>query len=98
MAATVPLILIADDNKEYREILSAKLASKGFAIKTARDGVECIEMAKKHDPALILMDIQMPNKDGFAATHELKQDPHTKHIKVIYVTNLGEASPGATEL
>lgn len=96
--AIVPLILIVDDDKDYREILAAKLTSKGFAVKTARDGNECIEMAKKHNPALILMDVQMPNKDGIAATLDLKQDPHTKNIKIIYVTNLGDASPGVKAL
>lgn len=94
----MPLILIVDDDNEYRDILAAKLVSKGFAVKTAHDGNEGVEMAKKHNPALILMDVQMPNKDGIAATLDLKQDPHTKNIKIIYVTNLGDASPGVTAL
>lgn len=96
--ATVPLILIVDDDKEYRDILADKLISKGFAVKIAGDGEEGIALAKKHLPALILMDIQMPKKDGISATLDLKQDPHTKDIKIIYVTNLGDASPDITEL
>jgi len=94
----VPLILIVDDDKDFSEILRAKLVSKGFAVKTAKDGNEGVEMAKKHNPALILMDVQMPGKDGISATLDLKQDPHTKNIKIIYVTNLGDASPGVTAL
>ena len=95
---TVPLILIVDDNKEYRDIFSAKLASKGFAVKTANDGNAGVEAAKKYNPSLILMDVQMPGKDGISATLDLKQDPRTKHIRIIYVTNLGDASPGITEI
>jgi len=96
--ATVPLILVVDDNKDYRDLLSAKLASKGFAVKTACDGNEGIELARKYNPALILMDVQMPQKDGISATLDLKQDPHTKQIRIIYVTNLGDASPEITAL
>ena len=96
--ATVPLILIVDDDKEYREILADKLVSKGFAVKVAGDGEEAIALAKKHLPALILMDVQLPKKDGISATLDLKQDPHTKDIRIIYITNLGDASPDITNL
>jgi two-component system alkaline phosphatase synthesis response regulator PhoP len=93
-----PLILIVDDNKEYREILSDKLISKGYAVKIACDGNEGVVMAKKLLPSLILMDVQMPNKDGISATLDLKQDATTKDIKIIYVTNLGDANPSITNL
>lgn len=96
--ATVPLILIVDDDKDFAEILRAKMSAKGFAVKVAHNGNDGVEMAKKHQPALILMDVQMPGKDGIAATLDLKQDPHTQNIKIIYVTNLGDASPAGTNL
>lgn len=97
MARPLPLILVADDDKDFREILVAKLKSKGFPTKTASDGAEAIKVAKEAMPALILMDVEMPNKDGIAATFELQQDPHTKNIKVVFITNLGDSWPAVTE-
>ncbi len=96
--ANPPLILCVDDDKDYCDILSAKLTAKGFAVKNATNGDDGIALAKKHNPALILMDVQMPNKDGIATTMDLKQDPHTKDIKVIFVTSLGDSWPSVTEV
>jgi len=98
MARSLPLILVADDDKDFREVLVAKLKSKGFPTKTASDGVEAIKTAKESMPALILMDVEMPNKDGIAATFDLQQDPHTKDIKIVFITNLGDSWPAVTEV
>lgn len=98
MARSLPLILVADDDKEFREILVAKLKSKGFPTRTAGDGNEAVKIAKESMPALILMDIEMPNKDGIAATFDLQQDPHTKNIKIVFITNLGDSWPAVTEV
>lgn len=98
MSRSTPLILIADDDKDFREILVSKLSAKGFSIKTASNGAEAVKIAKKILPDLILMDVEMPDKDGVAASLELQQDPHTKNIKVVFVTNLGDSWPAVTEI
>lgn len=97
MAASLPLILIVDDDKDFRELLAAKISAKGFIVKTASGGNDGIAMAKKYGPGVILMDVDMPDKDGIAVTQELQSDPHTKNIKVIFVSNLGDAWPQVAE-
>jgi CheY-like chemotaxis protein len=95
---SVPLVLVADDNKDFREILVGKLKSKGFGVKTASDGEEAVKFAKELLPDLVLMDIEMPHKDGIAAMFDLQQDPHTKNVKIIFVSNLGDSWPQVTEV
>ncbi len=98
MPRGAPYILVADDNKDFREILVAKLKTKGFITKTASDGREAVVIAKKTLPDLVLMDVEMPHKDGIEATLDLQQDPHTKQIKVLFVSNLGDSWPQVTEV
>lgn len=83
-----PLILVVDDEAGFLEIMQAKLESQGFRVTTATGGNEAISKAKSEKPAMILMDIEMPDKDGVTAAAELASDPKTKDIPVIFVTNL----------
>ncbi len=98
MTRSVPLVLVADDDKDFRDVITAKLKSRGFLTKTAPDGEEAVKIAKEILPDLVLMDVQMPNKDGVAATLDLQQDPHTKNIKVLFISNLGDSWPAITEV
>lgn len=98
MTRSVPLILVADDDKDFREIIVAKLKSKGFNLKTANDGADAVKIAKELLPDLVLMDVQMPKKDGIAATLDLQQDPHTKGVKVMFISNLGDSWPAITDV
>lgn len=93
-----PLILIIDDEKDFRDIAEAKLVSKGFSLKTAESSTQGIELAKKLKPDIILMDVQMPNKDGIQATIELHESPETAGIRIIFLTNLGDTWPSVTEV
>jgi len=95
---TQPLILIIDDEQGFRDIAEAKLSSKGFNVKTATSAKEGIELAQKARPDLILMDVQMPDKDGIQATIELNENPQTTGIKIIFLTNLGDTWPSVTEV
>ena len=88
----LPLILVADDDKDFRELIVDFLKSKGFQTKTASNGEEAVALAREIHPAVILMDVDMPKKTGFEATFELQQDPHTKDIKIMYLSNLGDAT------
>ena len=85
-----PLVLIVDDEQDFLEIFGTKLSSAGFRIETAENGEEGIEKAKKLQTDLVLMDVKMPNINGAEAVLKLKDDPDTKNIKIIFLTNLGD--------
>jgi len=82
-----PAVLIIDDYPDGREALAAYLAGCcTFRVLAARDAAEGLALARKHVPALILMDLAMGDVDGWEATRQLKADPRTKHIIVIAVS------------
>jgi CheY-like chemotaxis protein len=89
-----PLILIADDDADFKEIISAKLLASGFQIAEASDGAEAITKAKSLIPDLVIMDIQMPNVNGTEAVLELKNTPATKDVKIIFFSSLIYPWPG----
>lgn len=80
-------ILVVEDNPQNRMLLKDLLEFHGFEILEAANGEEGIAAARKEMPDLILMDLQMPVLDGFAAGKTLKDDPATQHIKIIAVTS-----------
>ncbi|MCL5061605.1 MAG: response regulator [Nitrospirae bacterium] len=80
-------ILIVEDNDKNRLLVRDVLSYYGYEVIEARDGEKGLRMAKEHIPDLILMDMQMPVMDGFDAIRMLKNDPDTKHIKIIAVTS-----------
>ena len=92
-----PLILIADDNADFREILSAKLLASGYQSAEAKDGGEAITKAKSLIPDLIIMDIQMPNVNGTEAVVEIKSIPETKDVKIIFFSSMIYPWPGVKD-
>lgn len=76
-------ILVVDDDEMNRDMLSRRLVRKGFEVVMAVNGLEAVNMARSERPALILMDLSMPIKDGYQATQELKGDPSTRAIPII---------------
>lgn len=91
MNDTQKLILIIDDDKDLREILSVKLQSSGFRVVEAPDGQSGIKKAKETRPDLILLDVRMPGMTGIETLAKMKADPESAGFKVIFLTNLGEA-------
>jgi CheY-like chemotaxis protein len=83
---TMPTILIVEDNKINREMLSRRLDRKGFHVVSAADGREGIAQAQSQFPDLILMDMSMPVLDGWSATRQLKASPATRTIPIIALT------------
>ena len=79
-------ILLVEDNEMNRDMLSRRLARKGYDVLIATDGVEGLEKSKSDSPDLILMDMSLPVMDGWEATRQLKADTHTKMIPVIALT------------
>ncbi len=84
------IILLVDDQAEFREIFSIKLASAGFHVEVADGGEHAVEIAKRIIPDLILMDVEMPGTSGVDALLKIKADPVTKNVRVIFLTNLGD--------
>ncbi len=87
---TNPLILIAEDESALSGVLKSKLARHGFVVETAADGVEALEKIRRIKPQLVLLDLIMPNKNGFQVLEEVKADPEIKDVKVVVFSNLNQ--------
>ncbi|MEO6076233.1 MAG: response regulator [Dokdonella sp.] len=79
-------ILIVDDSPSQLVVLRRIVEKLGHEVITADDGVAGVEAAKLHLPHLILMDVVMPNLNGFQATRTITRDPRTSHIPIVIVT------------
>jgi CheY-like chemotaxis protein len=79
-------ILLVEDNEMNRDMLSRRLAKRGFEVVMAVDGAQGVEMARSAAPDLILMDMSLPVMDGWTATRTLKADASTSGIPVIGLT------------
>src|SRR4051794_22730835 len=89
-----PLILVADDSRDARRNLQKLLEFHGCQVSTASDGEEALQAVARQKPDLILMDVNMPRRDGFSVVQELKTRSETAHIPVILLTAL--TGPEAT--
>ena len=87
------VILIVDDEQQVRTLLRRLLFESGYTTIAAADGRQGVESAKTRKPDLILMDILMPDMDGFAACHIIKTDSVTKEIPVVMLTAV-DTEPG----
>ena len=83
-------ILIVDDSPTQLLSLKRVVEKLGHSVITAEDGAAGVEVAKREVPELILMDVVMPNLNGFQATRSIAKDPKTSHIPVILVTGYAE--------
>ncbi len=81
-------ILIVDDEPDVVAYLTTLLEDNGYQTITAKDGKEAVEIAKKQKPALISLDISMPEESGVKAYRELQDAAETKDIPVIIVTGI----------
>ena len=80
-------ILLVEDNEDNRDMLSRRLRRKGHQVHTAIDGAQGISMVSGLLPELILMDLDLPQIDGWEATRRIKDAPETAHIPVIALTS-----------
>lgn len=82
-------ILVVEDDVVIGAMYKTKLELDGFEVLSASNGLMGLEMAKKEKVDLILLDIIMPQLDGFSVLSEIKSDPKIKNTPVIMLTNLG---------
>jgi len=80
------LILIIEDNEKNRRLVRDVLQFKGYQTIESETGEEGVELARSRQPALVLMDIQLPGIDGITALKQLRDDPATRAIRVMAVT------------
>ena len=81
-------ILVIDDDAALADVLSRRLKQQGFYTKTADSGTEGLSMARSEHPDLILLDLRLPDKDGFSICEELADSPGTCNIPVIILTGM----------
>lgn len=94
-AAQRPLVLIVDDDERNRKLARDVLRAAEFETLEAGDGAEGIALAREHLPAVVLMDLRLPDMDGTAAVRTLKADTLTAHIPVVALSALPMADdPG----
>jgi len=79
-------VLVVDDDFDFVESLKMMLENQSYEVITAYDGVEGLKKAKEESPDLIILDVMMPNKDGYAVCHELKADPKYNAIPILLLT------------
>src|SRR4051794_22564565 len=83
-----PIILVVEDDEDTYELYSEFLASAGYSVMGANNGVEAVESARQHRPDLIIMDVALPGRNGFEAARLLKSDVRTRDIAILCLTGL----------
>ncbi|MBI5134164.1 MAG: response regulator [Candidatus Taylorbacteria bacterium] len=85
-------VLIVEDDVYINKAYAAKFAHESIDVKFAMDGEEAIKTLRSSDsmPALVLLDLMLPKKNGFEVLKDIKSDPRSKSVSVIVLTNLGQ--------
>ena len=83
-------ILVVDDEPDFASIVQGNLEKEGFEVEVAYDGVEGLEKVKANPPDVIVLDVMMPEKDGYKMCKELKADERFADIPVIMLTAVGD--------
>jgi CheY-like chemotaxis protein len=79
-------LLVVEDIPNILQLLEVTLKFKGYPVVTAANGEEALEQIKNQRPALVITDILMPKLDGFALVHQLRSDPRTRGIPIIFLS------------
>jgi len=83
-------ILVIEDDKFLRELISQKLIKEGYDIAEAVDGEKGVESVKEEKPDLVLLDLILPGIDGFEVLSRIKSDPASAQVPIIILSNLGQ--------
>jgi DNA-binding response OmpR family regulator len=79
-------IVIVDDDANIRTLLTVNLAAQGFSIETAADGKEAIDKIRANPPWLIILDVMMPDVDGWEVCKYVRDDPDLEKVKIVMLT------------
>ncbi len=83
-------ILVVDDEADYAAIVQDCMEKEGFAVEVAYDGMEAMEKVKANPPDAIILDVMMPEKDGYAVCAELKADARYRDIPIVMLTAVAD--------
>lgn len=83
-------VLVVDDEEDLLDLIEYNLRKEDFDVIKAEDGEEGIEMARRHTPDLVLLDIMMPKMDGLEVVEVMRDDDALKHIPIIFLTARGD--------
>ncbi len=83
-------ILVVDDDLDDLKMISMVLEPEGYEVITAENGVEALAKVESEDPDLVLLDVMMPELDGFAACDKLKSSPESRGIPVVLLTGVAK--------
>jgi CheY-like chemotaxis protein len=81
-------VLVVDDDRDDLKMISMILAPEGYEVVTAENGVAALEKVEAENPDLILLDVMMPELDGFAACNKLKSSPKSEGIPIVLLTGV----------
>ena len=79
-------VMVVDDQEDFREFLMTFLEGEGYQTLQAGDGDIALEMLREQKPNLILLDVMMPNRNGFDVCRDIKSNPDTADIPIIFIT------------
>lgn len=86
----MPKILVAEDERDIRELIGFSLRFADFEVVLTQNGEEAIERASVENPDLILLDVRMPKMSGYEACRRLKEDPSTRDIPIVFLSAKGQ--------
>ncbi len=91
-------ILIAEDERDIRDLIAFTLRFAGYEVLTANNGEEAVAMTQKELPDLVLTDVRMPKMTGYEACKQIKADPLTQHIPVVFLSAKGQEAEAQSGL
>ncbi len=86
-------ILLVDDDADFTEATKLLLESRYYEVTVAHDGKEGLKKAQTEEPNMIILDVMMPEMDGYEVCAKLKSDPKYRHIPILLLTAVGESIP-----
>ncbi len=86
----MPKILVAEDERDIRDLIGFTLRFAGFEVLLAGNGIEAIEKAPLEQPDLIILDVRMPKMTGYEACRQLKENPVTSAIPIVFLSAKGQ--------
>ena len=85
-------VLVVDDDEDLRLLVATRMERHGHEVMTARNGTEALAMARAAKPDVAILDVMMPELDGFAVTRELRADERTKDITIVVLSGRAGAA------
>ena len=83
-------VLLVDDDDRILDLVSATLGDDQYQLLWAKSGEDALTVVKKEKPSAVLLDVLLPGMDGYMVCQTLKNDPTTRHIKVVMITGMTE--------